>query len=60
MALGTPVTSPTPLNGQKLNVLTVSVNVLNVMVPLVVADKLVVRLGGGYTDFLEFLEKARF
>ena len=26
----------------------------------VVAEKLVVRLGGGYTDFLEFLEKARF
>jgi hypothetical protein len=26
----------------------------------VIANKLVVRLGGGFTDFLEFLEKARF
>ena len=25
-----------------------------------IANKLVVRLGGGYSDFLEFLEKARF
>lgn len=26
----------------------------------VVSSKLVVRMGGGYTDFLEFLETARF
>ena len=26
----------------------------------VISNKLVVRLGGGFTDFLEFLEKARF